>query len=100
MVAVDTDHMSQNAEPAHGGPPLNGRSGASAPVRSFVWSDYPLERIRDAELARAIIEERRDWERRRGAISAALQVAQQNSPVPCPCAAGKCCYLGVTCVNP
>jgi hypothetical protein len=29
-----------------------------------------------------------------------LQVAQQASPVPCPCSAGKCCYLGITCVNP
>lgn len=29
-----------------------------------------------------------------------VQIAQQSSPVPCPCSASQCCYLGVTCVNP
>jgi len=27
-----------------------------------------------------------------------FEVSQQNDPVPCPCTAGQCCYLGVTCV--
>ena len=27
------------------------------------------------------------------------QAGQQAAPVPCPCAAGDCCYLGVTCVD-
>jgi hypothetical protein len=29
-----------------------------------------------------------------------LEVSQQSSPVPCPCSASQCCYLGVTCINP
>ena len=29
-----------------------------------------------------------------------IEVSNQASPVPCPCAATKCCYLGVTCIAP
>jgi hypothetical protein len=29
-----------------------------------------------------------------------IEVSNQSSPVPCPCAATKCCYLGVTCIDP
>lgn len=29
-----------------------------------------------------------------------VEVSNQSSPVPCPCAATKCCYLGVTCIDP
>jgi len=28
-----------------------------------------------------------------------IELNNQSAPVPCPCAAGKCCYLGVTCLN-
>jgi hypothetical protein len=28
-----------------------------------------------------------------------LELATQSSPVPCPCGAGKCCYLGATCLS-
>jgi hypothetical protein len=29
-----------------------------------------------------------------------VEVSNQSSPVACPCAATKCCYLGVTCIDP
>ena len=29
-----------------------------------------------------------------------VEVSNQATPVPCPCPATKCCYLGVTCIAP